>query len=266
MLQKKSPTWCSGKEFAANARDERDLGSISGLGSSPAVGDGQLTPSFFPGKFHGREAWVGYSLGGCRELDMTEHTHTYFREKSQCPLMAYKAVLDLASPPPPLWSPLWLSPANLLNTTHGLLVASEPRLCCSHLWPLHWLFPRPQMLFLRQQHGNLCHLQICLNVAFAVRPAWPLGPSALHSCMILPCNLQHITVVAVQWLSHVRLFATPWTVVPQAPLLVGFSRQEDWSGFPFPSPQHILIMHLLCSFYNAHATRQDIFVLSTSII
>ena len=32
------------------------------------------------------------------------------------------------------------------------------------------------------------------------------------------------------------LFATPWTVVPQAPLSMGFSRQEYWSGLPFPSP------------------------------
>ena len=35
---------------------------------------------------------------------------------------------------------------------------------------------------------------------------------------------------------HVRLFATPWTVVYQAPLCMGFSRQECWSGLPFPSP------------------------------
>ena len=28
----------------------------------------------------------------------------------------------------------------------------------------------------------------------------------------------------------------PWTVVHQAPLSMGFSRQEDWSGLPFPSP------------------------------
>ena len=32
--------------------------------------------------------------------------------------------------------------------------------------------------------------------------------------------------------SHVRLFATPWTVALQAPLSVGFSRQDYWSGFP----------------------------------
>ena len=37
-------------------------------------------------------------------------------------------------------------------------------------------------------------------------------------------------------LSRVRLFATPWTVAYQAPPSVGFSRQEYWSGLPFPSP------------------------------
>ena len=37
-------------------------------------------------------------------------------------------------------------------------------------------------------------------------------------------------------LSHVRLFATPWTVAHQAPPSMGFSRQEYWSGWPFPSP------------------------------
>ena len=40
----------------------------------------------------------------------------------------------------------------------------------------------------------------------------------------------------MKWLSCVRLFATPWTVAYQAPLSMGFSRQEYWSGLPFPSP------------------------------
>ena len=40
----------------------------------------------------------------------------------------------------------------------------------------------------------------------------------------------------VKSLSHVQLFATPWTVAHQAPLPMGFSRQEYWSGMPFPSP------------------------------
>ena len=42
--------------------------------------------------------------------------------------------------------------------------------------------------------------------------------------------------VKVESLSRVRLFATPWTVSHQAPQSMGFSRQEYWSGLPFPSP------------------------------
>ena len=37
----------------------------------------------------------------------------------------------------------------------------------------------------------------------------------------------------------IRLLATPWAVACQAPLSMGFSRQEYWSGLPFPSPEHI---------------------------
>ena len=38
----------------------------------------------------------------------------------------------------------------------------------------------------------------------------------------------------VKLLSRVQLFATPWTVAYQAPPSMGFSRQEYWSGLPFP--------------------------------
>ena len=37
----------------------------------------------------------------------------------------------------------------------------------------------------------------------------------------------------------VWLFETPWTVARQAPLSMGFSRQEYWSGLPFPSPRNL---------------------------
>ena len=38
--------------------------------------------------------------------------------------------------------------------------------------------------------------------------------------------------------SRVQLCATPWTTAHQAPLSLGLSRQEHWSGLPFPSPVH----------------------------
>ena len=43
--------------------------------------------------------------------------------------------------------------------------------------------------------------------------------------------------VKVKSLSHVQLFTTPWTAAHQAPLSMGFSRQEYWSGVPLPSPK-----------------------------
>ena len=46
--------------------------------------------------------------------------------------------------------------------------------------------------------------------------------------------------VKVKSLSRVQLFATPWTAAHQAPLSMGFSRQEYWSGLPFPSPGDLL--------------------------
>ena len=40
--------------------------------------------------------------------------------------------------------------------------------------------------------------------------------------------------------SRVQLFALLWTVACQAPLSMGFSRQEYWSGLPCPSPEDLL--------------------------
>ena len=39
--------------------------------------------------------------------------------------------------------------------------------------------------------------------------------------------------------SRVQFFATPWTAAYQAPLPMGFSRQEYWSGVPLPSPLYV---------------------------
>ena len=55
-------------------------------------------------------------------------------------------------------------------------------------------------------------------------------------CMCLcACTRSH-THTHTNTFSHVRLFATPWIAAHQAPLSMGFSGQEYWSGLPFPSP------------------------------
>ena len=49
-----------------------------------------------------------------------------------------------------------------------------------------------------------------------------------------PLPLIH-SLMKVKLLTWVWLFATPWTVAYQVPLSMDFSRQENWSGLPFPS-------------------------------
>ena len=48
----------------------------------------------------------------------------------------------------------------------------------------------------------------------------------LHMCYLCVLSL----------FSHIRLFVTPWTVAHQAPLSMGFFRQEYWNRLPCPSP------------------------------
>ena len=64
--------------------------------------------------------------------------------------------------------------------------------------------------------------------------SWNQVVSVLQPCLSFS-KLPWIFKV-VKSLSRVRLFVTPWTVAHQAPPSMEFSRQEYWSGLPFPSP------------------------------
>ena len=77
-----------------------------------------------------------------------------------------------------------------------------------------------------------------------VPPGKPVDENTIHPYAQLTLEKDpYVTIpkvkVKVKSLSCVRLFVTPWTVAHQAPLSMGFSRQEYWSGLPFPSPGHL---------------------------
>ena len=59
-----------------------------------------------------------------------------------------------------------------------------------------------------------------------------LCPPSPHSCNFNKCV--HVCLPSI--ISRVRYFVTPWTVAHQAPLSMGFSRQEYWSRLPCPPP------------------------------
>ena len=72
-------------------------------------------------------------------------------------------------------------------------------------------------------------------------PTWLEGRNRLQisrSGILEFCSLELPVCVCVL-LSCVLLFATPWTVACQVPLSMEFSRQEYWSGLPFPSPRDL---------------------------
>ena len=71
-----------------------------------------------------------------------------------------------------------------------------------------------------------------------LKPTWISGSSRFTYCWSLAWRILTITLLAYESevSRHIRFFVTPCTVAHQAPPSMGFSRQEYWSGLPFPSP------------------------------
>ena len=115
--------------------------------------------------------------------------------------------------------------------------------------PSFLFFLAPCMVrFLKSsKKGNfqLFWLETCswnLGTLFALREKSHSWKNSLRCSIIRqnPCSITFMYIcswpkVKVKSLSHVRLFATPWTVAHQAPPSMGLSRQEYCSGLPFPS-------------------------------
>ena len=119
-------------------------------------------------------------------------------------------------------------------------------LCCSAaLFSLSAIFcclKRSIFLLLENPAAAAKSLQLCMTLCDPTDSSPPGSP--------VPGILQERTLewvaisfsnagkwkVKVKSLSRVQLLATPWTAAYQAPLSMGFSRQEYWSGVPLPSP------------------------------
>ena len=87
--------------------------------------------------------------------------------------------------------------------------------------------------------------RIFVILGFSPKALIMCGPATciLFGCSfgggVCVCNLYNIVILLLLLLSHfsrVRLCATPQMAAQQAPPSLGFSRQEHWSGLPFPSP------------------------------
>ena len=119
---------------------------------------------------------------------------------------------------------------------------------------LEEIFPGPSKSLTSNKESQ------CLEILRSMGAEWDWIPLALSSCVTLtslclhPICKMHVTATVSKnygedWgdtcnpptcmLSHISpvwLLVTLWTIAHQAPLLMGFSRQEYWDGLPFPSP------------------------------
>ena len=76
------------------------------------------------------------------------------------------------------------------------------------------------------------------QMSFIHKSSRQVDTHSLSTCFVTDAALDVGSESKVKTLSHVRPLATPWTAAHQTPVSMGFSRQEYWSGLPFPSPVH----------------------------
>ena len=81
-----------------------------------------------------------------------------------------------------------------------------------------------------------CRLPVLSDSHQGRPPECPTAPPFPSSSL---CALFSTGMCVLSHFSCVQIFATPWTTARQAPLTMGFSRQEYWSGLPFPPPGHL---------------------------
>ena len=145
-----------------------------------------------------------------------------------------------------------MQPRSLTCTVHSR-VPTPMRISCHH-----W-FDRRQCSGGNASNGEWLHRQmkLCSLVHWSLHAVsctspWYMGTPALwDSALPWSCynkitalpwscyNKMFIKWIKVKSLSRVRLSAAPWTLAYQAPPSMGFSRQEYWSGLPFPSPGNL---------------------------
>ena len=108
--------------------------------------------------------------------------------------------------------------------------SNESTLCMR--WPKYWSFSF-SISSCNKRPGFISFRVDCLYFLAVQRTFKSLLQHHSSKASVLQCSTESLKV---NLLSCVRLVTTPWTVAHQAPPSMGFSRQEYWSGLPFPSP------------------------------
>ena len=131
---------------------------------------------------------------------------------------------------------------------------------------------RIQLVRYMYVHVKLCHLCIMYDI-FNFKNMWTIQGRATGNKrdVLFQFSFSFLCIMAerqnVKSLSRVQLFATPWTVAYEAPLSMEFSRQQYWSGLPFPFPGlKLFLIHDNPSFTGSKRVRCHNFILKRRVI
>ena len=122
---------------------------------------------------------------------------------------------------------------NLKIQTQGKMM-SVPVFLDSLIGPVVLFFASIKAEWCSRENGDHFEWEMCKNTVSSKATSHHVQGSPGTSCTSRLSLLVH--TMRVQLHSWVWLFATAWTVAHQAPLSMGFSRQEYWSGLPLPNP------------------------------
>ena len=206
----------------------------------------QPTPVLLPGKSHGWRSLVGCSPWGREESDTTERLHFHFSlpctgEGNGNPLQC--SCLENPGDRRAWWAAVY-GVAQSRTRLKWLSSSSSMHAKSLQLFPIFatpWTIALQASLSMAFPGKNTemgCHA--CVQEIFLTQGS---NPHFLHFLNMQAGSLPPVPPgkperwLCAQSLSRCRLFETPWIVARQAPLSMEFSRQELWSGLPFPSPK-----------------------------
>ena len=109
---------------------------------------------------------------------------------------------------------------------------SFPKICDSNNL-ITWMVKTASLL-----ESSCCEGSSVLWLIVSTFPLCSQLPLDIFSKLISPVILSMLLLLLLSRFSHIRLCVTTQTAAHQAPLSLGISRQEHWSGLPFPSPMH----------------------------
>ena len=128
-----------------------------------------------------------------------------------------------------LWTCIWASSRGWWRTGNPNVLQSMGSQRIGHNWAneLNWT-----------SHWKQKPAKTSVGTPVVVKRRYPRSQGSPET--MFKVQVQWKWKVKVKSLSHVRLFASPWTVAHQAPPSMEFSRQEYWSGLPFPPQENYL--------------------------